>query len=581
MRRWASILLILIGFGVFASPARALDPTSAVENGTSPGDWLGQTIKDNADNWDIPGRGPGGIPPYVPDIGMSAGMYEILRQVLQQTGDETYRDPCKAAAWNKAWSALYDAWSAGSALQVGKALGNVILDIAGKAEASGISELIEKARNAVDKTQKLKDLYDRFFGKAKPEVFIHRAVWGKCKISVLAIWDKKAATYEIIVYGDCDCSTERGFLSEHTVSLKTFFVRFTGKVRLQLDSSGNQLTLQIYDAGKPEVKANCNCGNGATVQPTRPVTEGPTTVTPPPLPPRGKTTCPECKPIVDRIDQVYADLDALDRDIRSAKGEYDGAVNAGDSKAAAAAKAEVDRLGLRELALKRELQDLAAQLAACEQTRCRTGKIIELTPRPPATSPPPPSETPPATPPAETPPPNGTTPTPPPPKDCRPPKTDQTLKRMEYRIDRYDRTIDQTMDQVDELEPADQSAQENMDAARRRHGTKSTVYRKAYQAWRQIDAPYRAAVQKLADLRATVASLRADHDQLAAIPLCRETPGLSPLPNLLLIPGLHLGRHPHRDTDRPDTGRTDQPSRTSPRSPSKPSTTDQPTPEDE
>ena len=202
-------------------------------------------------------------------------------------------------------------------------------------------------------------------------MYISRALWGDCSLAILAIWDKQAGTYEIIVYGDCDCKPIRKFMSYQQKKLKTFALRLTGTVSLKLE--GDDIGFEAK-SGSRAVHANCKCPSPGQPEPKElpgKPQEPPAEIPIPPIPPEDITTkCKECQPIVDRIKSAHVDLKKIMRDAQEAQDFYLAAVKAGRKKEAAEFKVQVLQLGVQRLQVERKLKDLAGQLAECEKEKC-------------------------------------------------------------------------------------------------------------------------------------------------------------------------------------------------------------------
>jgi hypothetical protein len=250
------------------------------------------------------------------------------------------------------------------------------------------AEIIDQATDQIKDSVKdaIKDKLKDIFKGEKPEVYYTTSVVGQCSVVVIAVWDKANNTFEVVIYGDCHCQPQSIIMSLQQAKLGTFSVKLSGTVVPVLtrdDQARDTVTLSIHD-NRAEVHANCNiCLPGGP-----PMTAAPPPSTPPPAtsslkpPPRDvKTKCKECQPIVDRILAVYGDLDAMNIALLAAQDAYNAAVTRHDSDVQSLA-AQVDRLGIQELALKKELLDLASKLAECEKNQCNSGHTVLLPVRP-------------------------------------------------------------------------------------------------------------------------------------------------------------------------------------------------------
>jgi hypothetical protein len=390
---FVALVAALLNVGLATRAAFALDPGADVDKGTSPSDWANGVLKGNSDKWDVPGHVPI-VDINVPYVGLSVGMFDILRHVHDDVlADlEQPKNFCKAAAISKAWVKLGDAIVGGAGLAAGKTIVDTLKSIAGLLElpeAEIANQIAGKAseslRDAIK--DKLKDLYKG----QKPEVYYSTSVVDECDVIVLAVWDKANGTFEVIIYGDCHCKSQSVFMSLQKASLRTFSIKLSGTVVPQL--VGNTITLRFHD-NAPDIHANCSICIGnpsmtANSPPPDPPGTARVTQTPKPPPRDVKTKCIECQPIVDRIVAIYKQLDVLDIQIRQEKGFYDGLISnkSTDTAAISDAAATVARLGQQELSLKHELIDLAGKLVECERDYCGTGRVVVL-PGPPSGPPP-------------------------------------------------------------------------------------------------------------------------------------------------------------------------------------------------
>jgi hypothetical protein len=387
---FAALLALSLHLGFAARPAFALDPGAAADKGTSPSDWANGVIKENSGKWDMPGHVPV-VNLNVPYVGLSPGMYEILKHVYEDVlANLESKNPCKAAAIGKAWTKLGDSIFGGVGIAAGKTIVDTIKSIAGLVEMPE-AEIMDQIKDQIKDSVKdaVKDKLKDIFKGEKPEVYYSTSVVDDCEVVVLAIWDKAAGTFEVIIYGDCKCKAQSVFMSLQTATLRTFSIKLSGTITLRL--VGKTLAMSFHD-DRPDVHANCNVciapGGSFTADPP-PDPPGTTGLTqPPPLPGRDvKTNCKECQPIVDRIMTVYAAIDAIRVKQRAAESDRIGALNAGDKATADNLSAEVISLGLQELALDHELRDLGGKLADCEKNQCNTGHVVVL-PGPPVGPPP-------------------------------------------------------------------------------------------------------------------------------------------------------------------------------------------------
>jgi len=379
--------MLLLGLALLASPARALDPAAGVAAGTSPSDWFNQQQAANP-NWEVTNK-------------ISPAMSQILGQALVDFGSYQPKGAvCNAAAAGQAWQTLADAANSGPLegfLDAIKGALGGIKDVATfGADPEAAADLLDAqalTKKAFDDAKEqgedaakdyLKDkLRDIWKGK-KVEVLERTGKHGACETVLVATWDESAGTYEIVIYGSCNCSVVGGWSVGSTgTALKSFAVTLTGTVTAAIkDGAG------VYIVGFPEVTvfANCGCGSkdSRTAGGPGPITDGPVTPPPPPPPPStydgwGKitTTCPACQPIVDQIHAAQAARDGLTAALRDAADRYRVAQQELQSATAAqkpaaqaaldAAKGAADQLTMRDAGLLLLEQQLWAKLKLCEK----------------------------------------------------------------------------------------------------------------------------------------------------------------------------------------------------------------------
>ena len=373
--RASLFLIIALGTFVLLPPSvSAIDPNPDVDKGTKPGDWIYEVVGANKDKWDIRAEKIPLTNYVIPFRGLSPGMLKILETGIKQGADWNPQGVCDAAAVNQGWSGLSNSMVGGAGLAAVLEGVGLIQNIMGAQKLPSITfEKIEKKiREAIK--EGAKDKIKELFKGIKPEVYISRALWGDCSLAILAIWDKEAGTYEIIVYGDCDCKSIRTFMSYQQKKLKTFALRLTGTVSLKLE--GDDIAFEAR-SGSKAVHANCKCpSSGAAGQPEpkeppdKPQ-EPPAEIPVPSIPPEDITTkCKECQSIVDDIKRAHAERKKIMRDAQEAQDFYLAAVKAGRKKEASEFKVQVLQLGVQRLQVERKLRDLAGQLAGCEKEKC-------------------------------------------------------------------------------------------------------------------------------------------------------------------------------------------------------------------
>ena len=318
-------------------------------------------------------------------------MAQILSQELIDFGSYQPRAGCESAAASQAWSALADAANAGplegfldaikSALSGIKQVATFGADPEAAAEAIEAGKLAEKAfEEAKEKgSDWLKEQLKKIWKGTPPEVFERESNRNGCKIILVAIWDKAAQTYEITIYGECDCASPvRDWAGTHNIALKTFAIQLKGSVVPDIVDGE-----RVLHVGFPKITdvANCNCKPGV---PTRPLPQTSPSVPTSPAPPSSggewrklTTSCKACQPIVDEIHAAQDARDSMDTQFRQAAEELKAAD--GNKAAAADAKAKFDALTQREAGLILLQQRLYAELKACEQ-KCAQGATTPAQP---------------------------------------------------------------------------------------------------------------------------------------------------------------------------------------------------------
>jgi hypothetical protein len=217
-----------------------------------------------------------------------------------------------------------------------------------------------------------------------PEVFITESNGGNCRVRMVAIWDMAADTYEILVFGDCNCTPQPTGTVQGPIRLRTFLIRITGNVTVSPESTK---TVPLLNVGYPkiEIKANCDCdkqktktttqptGPGTTPQPGQPEGPGGTT----PQPPvdvteicKRKPPCKECMPIYDLIVAGCKRIAEIDAEQRDLAGQYAGAKSRGAEDEAKQLAEQSRKLGVERQAIEGALKDLAEQLKECEKPPC-------------------------------------------------------------------------------------------------------------------------------------------------------------------------------------------------------------------
>jgi uncharacterized protein YkwD len=375
--------VLLLGLGLVATPARALDPSSGVNAGTSPSDWFDKQQAANP-NWEVTNK-------------ISPAMSQILGDVLIDFGSyKPVGNVCKAAAAGQAWQALADAANSGPLegfLDAIKGALSGIKDIAtfgaDPSEAADMLEAHALVKKAFDdaKGKAEDDAKDYLKGKLrdiwkgkKVEVLQRTGKHGACESVLVATWDEGAGTYEIVIYGSCNCSAVGGWaVGSAGTSLRTYAVTLTGTVTAAISQGRG-----VYIIGAPKVTvfANCGCGgkDSRTAGGPGPITDGPVGPPPPPSTYEGwgkvTTACKDCQPIVDQIRAAQDARDALTRPIMQADDETRNAARLLQAASPAqkpaaqaeydAAKAVSDDLTMRDAGLILLEQKLWEKLKQCE-----------------------------------------------------------------------------------------------------------------------------------------------------------------------------------------------------------------------
>jgi hypothetical protein len=390
---WRRLAIALV-FALMILPglarAQAMSPAGAVSQGTSPGDWADQTTAAHND-WDVKDK-------------PSGAMYQLLSQVLLNFGDYTPKNACEGAAANVAWQALADTANSAPLNGFLDAIKNAFKGIwkvaSFGADPSSASDLVD-APTLIDKAidqakdqgqdalkEKLKEIWQ---GKKK-EVFKTSGSKGACSYVLIAVWDKAASSYEIVIYGDCGCNLVPGWKGG-SVTLATWAVTLKGTIIPdKTDEDG-----LVYKVGPPKitVSANCICPKkgSQTVRPpggssgvTPPTGGGSTTPPPPPKDPaKVTTTCPPCQVYVDQLKAAMAQDQQAERDRRDIADRIAAAKSRGDTAEAAQLEAQNSALANQDAAIQRLIQDLWAKLKDCEEKKCP--KVGMYCPNPPSDAP--------------------------------------------------------------------------------------------------------------------------------------------------------------------------------------------------
>jgi hypothetical protein len=367
----------------WANGTSAGNPGDAVDKGQSGNAWLAGAKKPN---WNVSEK-------------ISPGMSQILSQVLIDFSSHKPGGACPSAAANTAWNALADVANAGpldafldaikSALSGIKKVATFGADPSAAADmlsaGTAVDEYIEGLKNGgTDEAKaKLKEKIEEYW-KGKPvEVLTRSSGRGGCHTTVVAIWDRAASSYEVTVYGNCDCNLVPVWGGGSTVKLKAFAVQLQGSVTPAIADDG----VLVLNVGFPHitVSSNCNCDKldhpSVTAPPpddgglvTVPGTGGGTTSPGPKHDAQFwrtiKTDCPACQSIVDKIHAAQEARDKMDVEYRSANDKLNSAQSRGDKEEMAAAEAALNALRSRDAGLIELEEALLVELRACEQAKC-------------------------------------------------------------------------------------------------------------------------------------------------------------------------------------------------------------------
>jgi hypothetical protein len=389
MTRRFRLLLVLLGallvLGPRASladgPAPQVNTDQAVKDGTSRDDFK-QGPAVNQDKWHVESK-------------PSGPMAQILAAVMERLNGYKSGNPCKDTAVSAAWYAVADGYYAG---QIGgfedAILGALskIKDIATfGADPSEAADTVE-AGKLVDEYVKtlrdegldrVKDKLKELWSGAKKEVYKSDWDQGNCHAQLISIWDPQAGTFEVTVFGNCDCNY--GPAPEafgRPARLKAFAVRVEGVIE-PAKEHGNWVF--VVRPRSVTVNAPCGCttnSNSSQTAPT-PTPEPP----PPPTPPQGdgwskvKTDCAACQPIVDKIHDLAQQRVDMERDFRTAatilqaaqsrlKTAQTDAQKSEAAKDVADATADFDKLSAKEGAIILLQQKLWRELQQCEKEKC-------------------------------------------------------------------------------------------------------------------------------------------------------------------------------------------------------------------
>lgn len=400
-----------IGFYVFilvailATSGMSQAPTKLKPKGKPADEWLASLRKANEGKWNevLLLTGPLRF--------MSAAAQNALPPYINgREGTD-----CQRAAANLGYSAASDNYLKGSFEEMSLVAGKAVYEMV---EAMSPPNTLKKLiKEAIKKGAEVlgKYILERL-AKEKAEVHITKTTRENCQLVLVSIWDKAASSYELIIYGECKCTSQKCFSIRDTVVVDTFEIRLTGKIYIDVDETNESLKLK---AGDPKVTIKCDeCKNNDT---NGPAPKPPVTTTPPPKPPPPATPtptprkepvsqspckpsppCKECmefyEPIVagcDRIKEIDTELVQLEFQLKpfgerktNAEKELAQLQQKSASVQAISAKraqlqalekqvnefvAQSKKLRAEQAKLETERKNLTGQMKNCEKTRCGTG----------------------------------------------------------------------------------------------------------------------------------------------------------------------------------------------------------------
>src|SRR5262249_8857653 len=96
--------------------------------------------------------------------------------------------------------------------------------------------------------------------KQKAEAYVSTSPKNGCQAVLIAVWDKKAGAYDVMVYGDCQCQLQPTGTIRGLTPLRGFAVGATGKVSIGVDDK----KAPVLNVGLPKtsVVADCDCAAG-------------------------------------------------------------------------------------------------------------------------------------------------------------------------------------------------------------------------------------------------------------------------------------------------------------------------------
>lgn len=321
-----------------------------------------------------------------PLILISAQAKDGLHDHLKKGSD------CQMAAANLADAALFQDALKGNFQQMTKGAALAVKElIEALSPASTLKKLlIEAAKKGAEWLIKY---IQALLAKEKAEVHVTETSRSGCQMVIVTIWNKPNSSYEVIIYGDCKCTTQKtGLYQRPEVKMSTFEIRVKGQVYIGLNETKDDLSFALGDP-TVSVVANCdNCptaGKATSTDPKPPVEKPPGPNPPTPEPPTPAPTdnckvpppCPECKAHYDKIvaacgrikeiddeliQRIAPQLKAREQEVKTAT----GTVLKRLEREIAELNADKQKLSAEKAGLQTQIQTDTANLKGCERTRC-------------------------------------------------------------------------------------------------------------------------------------------------------------------------------------------------------------------
>ena len=338
------------------------------------------------------------------------GPLSHLSAVATKSLSEKWKEgtDCQRASGYVAFVAASDTYLKRSLQEMAKGSTKAVVNlIEGLSPATTLKKIIvELSKEGIKQaTKRIQDL----LAKEKDEVHVSTTTKENCQIVMVSIWHRSSSTYDVFIYGNCNCTILKSFTTREQIRVSTFEVRMQGKAYVDIDETQTSLVLKVEDPTTVSVNAECDTCKTATTG--KPDTPKPPVETPPePNPPTQKPTtptadpckmlppCDACKAIYDRIVAKCNRLKAIPGEILHVPGERDSNKNRQDyarreiaeaEKQGATAKANKAKEDFKQLEkeaeaieaksndlrtepgrIQAELTSLTAELKTCEKDRC-------------------------------------------------------------------------------------------------------------------------------------------------------------------------------------------------------------------